>query len=241
MAFRQSSGVSFGPRISPAVKMIMIWNVIFYLLQQLLGSSMTRYAGLIPYSVMGQGFLWQPITYMFLHGGLFHLLFNMFALWMFGSELEYQWGTKRWVKYYFLTGIGAGLTTIAFAYVAIKLGFGNPRAIYIPTIGASGAIYGLLLAFGLTFPNRPILLYFLFPIPARIFVLIFGAIEFISSVSQSDDGISHIAHLGGMVFGYIFLKGWPGGSSRDRWRRDKLRSSFRIIEGDDSKDDSPWT
>jgi membrane associated rhomboid family serine protease len=220
--------------------MIMIWNVIFYLLQQLLGFGMTRYLGLIPYSVLGQGMIWQPITYMFLHGGLFHLLFNMFALWMFGSELEYLWGTRRWVKYYFLTGIGAGLTSILFAYGALQMNIGDPRAIYIPTVGASGAIYGLLLAFGLTFPNRPILLYFLFPIPARIFVLIFGAIEFISSFSYANDGVSHIAHLGGMVFGYIFLKGFPGSGRRGKWRRDRLKSQFRVIERDDSEDDSPW-
>ncbi|MBD3334100.1 MAG: rhomboid family intramembrane serine protease [Candidatus Eisenbacteria bacterium] len=233
MAYRPAGGggIGFGPSLSPAVKMIMLWNVIIFLLQQLFGFGLTRIAGLVPYAVVLKGFIWQPVTYLFLHGGLFHLLFNMFALWMFGSELEYLWGTRRWLKYYFITGIGAAVTTMAFAWAAYLFDFGNPQAILIPTVGASGAIYGLLLAFGLTFPNRPIFLWFLFPIPARIFVLIFGAIEFISSISYVNDGIGHFAHLGGMVFGYILLRGWPGSGGFRGWRRKRKLSVYDFDDG----------
>lgn len=239
MGYRGRTGIGFGPSIGPAVKMLLIWNVIFFLLQRIVGFGMTRYLGLVPYSIVTRGFVWQLVTYMFLHGGMWHLLFNMFALWMFGSELEYLWGTRRWLKYYFITGIGAGITTVAFAWASRIFGFGDPRvpAVFIPTIGASGAIYGLLLAFGLTFPNRPIFLYFLFPIPARIFVLVFGAIEFFSSFSHVNDGIGHFAHLGGMVFGYILLRGWPGQGSFRGWKQKRMRRKFKIVESDD---DEPW-
>jgi len=234
MAYRYRGGISFGPPLTPAVKMVILWTAIFYMLQLLVGRSLIAWAGLIPYDVVTRGFIWQPVTYMFLHGGFFHILFNMFALWRFGSELELLWGTRRWVRYYFLTGIGAGLTTIAFAWAAFLFGFGDPRAVFIPTIGASGAVYGILLAYGMIFPNRPVYLYFFFPIPAKIFVLFMGLIAFFSSISFVNDGIGHFAHLGGMVFGYFYLKGWPGGGLFRRWpwRRRRLR----VISWEDDED-----
>jgi membrane associated rhomboid family serine protease len=234
MAYRSPSGFSFGIQLSPAVKMIMLWNGILFLLQQIVGATLTYYLGLVP-GLVAKGFLWQPVTYMFLHGGFVHLLFNMFALWMFGSELEYLWGTRRWVRYYFITGIGAGVTTLIATWVAYALKIGNPLMMGIPTVGASGAIYGLLLAFGLTFPNRRIYLYFLFPIPARLFVLIFGAIEFISSFQFASDGIAHFAHLGGMLIGYILLRGWPGQGLLRSWERRRRSRRFRIVEPDDQE------
>ena len=232
MAYR-TPRMGFGPAFSPAVKMLILWNVIFFLLQQIAGRYLIAFGALFPYAVVRHGFVWQLVTYMFLHGGIWHILFNMFALWMFGSELEFLWGTRRWLKYYFLTGVGAGITTVAFAWAAAGLGLGNARAMFIPTIGASGAIYGLLLAFGLTFPNRPIYLYFLFPIPARVFVLIFGGIEFLASISYVNDGIGHFAHLGGMLFGYVYLRGWPGGGAYRRWRRERKRRGLRVVFPDD--------
>ncbi len=146
---------------------------------------------------IGQGFfVWQVVTYLFLHGGFFHIFFNMLALWMFGVELENVWGTKRFLSYYFLCGIGAALSNL----------FLTPLfTIPAPTIGASGAIYGVLLAFGMLFPEAPVFIYFLFPIKAKYFVAIFIGIELIYGVSGSTDGVAHFAHLGGALVGFIYL------------------------------------
>ena len=132
---------------------------------------------------------------MFLHAGIFHILFNMLGLWLIGTELERIWGTRYFVQFYFVTGIGAGLLTVAFAL----LPFGFARQVYGSNIiGASGAIYGLLLAYALYFPNRPIYMYFLFPIPAKYFVLILGAIAFYSSLGTTG-GVANATHLGGLI------------------------------------------
>lgn len=215
-----------GASLSNAVRMLIAWNVILFLVQQISGRWLALNFGLIPAEVW-HGKVWQLASYMFLHGNFLHLLFNMIALWMFGSELEYLWGTKKFVKYYFFTGIGAGLTTLAT----------TPGAIY-PTIGASGAVYGLLLAYGVIFPNRPILLYFLFPIPAKYFVMIFGAIALLSSLSGAHSGVAHFAHLGGLIFGWIYLKGFPGSGTLKKYRRDRQRRKFRVLEFyDEDRDD----
>jgi membrane associated rhomboid family serine protease len=239
MGYRGRVGFGFGPSLGPAAKMILIWNVIFFLLQQIIGRGMIEYLGLVPYYVIPRGFVWQLGTYMFLHGDLWHLVLNMFILWMLGSQLEYEWGSRRWLKYYFITGIGAGITTLASAWASEIFGFGDPRipAHLIPTIGASGAVYGLLLAFGLTWPNRRVYLWFLIPIPAKILVLGLCILEFISSVSYVNDGIGHFAHLGGMIFGYILLRGWPGQGLFRRWRQQRRKRNIRLI---DSEDDEPW-
>ena len=142
--------------------------------------------------------VWQLATYMFLHGGLFHILFNMLALWMFGTELERIWGTRYFLKFYFVTGIGAGVLTVLFSL----LPFDFAQQLYQSNIiGASGAIYGLLLAYAIYFPDRPIYLYFVFPIPAQIFVMIMGAIAFYSSVVGRSGGVANATHLGGLLVG----------------------------------------
>jgi membrane associated rhomboid family serine protease len=145
------------------------------------------------------GALWQLVTYMFLHdaGGFSHILFNMLALWMFGVELEKTWGTRQFLKYYFLCGVGAGLCV-----VLAQVLFGGAGR----TIGASGAIYGLLGAFGYMFPTRQILFSFLFPIQAKYFVMILGAIAFMSSLAAPGGPVSHLAHLGGLVIGLVYLR-----------------------------------
>src|SRR4030095_4270651 len=137
-----------------------------------------EYFGLMPAAIFQQLRVWQPFTYMFLHGTLGHILFNMLALWMFGTELERMWGTPAFLRYYTVTGVAAGLCTILVSAFPSAT---TARLFYSVTIGASGAIYGLLLAYGLTFPNRPIYIYFLFPIPAKYFVIIMGAISFLLS------------------------------------------------------------
>jgi membrane associated rhomboid family serine protease len=136
---------------------------------------------------------------MFLHGGTFHILFNMLSLWMFGTDLELSWGSRFFARYYAVTGIGAGLVTVLVSL----LPFQEATSMYYgSTVGASGAIFGLLLAYGLYFPERRIYLYFLFPIPAKYFVMIFGGVALLSSVSGGGGNLAHFTHLGGLVVGY---------------------------------------
>jgi len=186
---------SFGPTgITKAVKYLLLANVGIFFLEFLWGSELIYLFGLTP-ALIKQGFIWQLFTYMFLHGGFFHIFFNMFALWMFGGEIERAWGTKEFLKYYFVTGVGAGFFTFFLSFNS-----------HIPTIGASGAIFGILVAFAMMFPDRPIYLYFLFPIKAKYLVIFFVVIEFLASFRHTSDGIGHFAHLGGIVIGYIYIK-----------------------------------
>ena len=153
---------------------------------------------LAPDTVIHNFTVWQLVTYMFLHGGPWHLIFNMLVLWMFGVQLERDWGTRRFLKYYFVCGIGAGLCDVL---LHAALGDWGSR-----TIGASGAIFGLLLAFGVLYPNQTILMDFLFPIKAKYFVMIYAAVELYLCIANDNNGVSSIAHLGGMVTGFIYLK-----------------------------------
>jgi membrane associated rhomboid family serine protease len=178
--------------------MLIIVTGSIYLVQEFLGIPSVRAFGLVPYQVLHKAAFWQLVTYMFLHGGFWHVAFNMFALWMFGSQLERVWGRKEFLKYYFITGIGAGLINVAFS-----------AGSNIPTIGASGAIFGLLLAYGVLFPNNVILLYFFIPMKAKYFVILFAVLEFMMARSYAADGIAHFAHLGGMAVGFLYLKGRP--------------------------------
>lgn len=182
----------------PAVKHLIIVNLLafFALTNPVLQRFLMEFGALWP---VGSGLFapWQLITYMFLHASFGHVFFNLFALWIFGQAIENYWGTKRFVTYYFLTGIGAALLHMVVA------GSGAP------TVGASGAVYGILLAFGMMFPDRYIMLLIPpIPIKAKYFVAIFGAIELISGIARTDSGIAHFAHLGGMVVGYFLIKLW---------------------------------
>lgn len=182
--------------------------------------------GLRPYYVWYRFQIWRLVTYMFLHGGLMHILFNFLALWMFGSDLEYSWGTPFFLKYFFITGIGAGVCTA----------LARPTSI-IPTIGVSGAVYGLLLAFALAYPER-IIYYIIFPIKAKYFAMLFGFIEFYSTISHSSDGIAHVAHLGGMLIGYLYLN-YPTILRKIKDKRNKSRYKIygRGFEFDDDDED----
>jgi membrane associated rhomboid family serine protease len=184
--------------IPPAIKTIIIINVAVFLLQTTaFGETITALGALWP---VGSGHfgLWQPLTYMFLHGSGTHLFFNMFALWMFGAEIENHWGTRQFNIYYFVCGIGA-------AALNLLMTMGDPY----PTVGASGAIYGVLLAFGMMFPDRYIFLYFLFPVKAKYFIAGYALIEFFSGLGSramgSGSNIAHFAHLGGMLIGFIYI------------------------------------
>jgi membrane associated rhomboid family serine protease len=225
-----SPAYTFGPgALTPAVRALVIANVAAYLVT-LVVPSLEIPLGLIPAAVVQRLWIWQVVTYMFLHGGVFHILFNMLALWMFGVELERMWGTRFFVKYYFVAGLGAAATTILLSLLPFEFSDILYRSV---TIGASGAVYGLLLAYGLYFPDPPIYIYMVFPIPAKYFVLIIGAISFLSSISGSGGGVAHAAHLGGLVSDYLYLKtgrGHPLIELRYRWSKWKLARSRRKFE-----------
>ena len=215
-------GFSFGYGLTPMIKNLMIIMVAVYLLQKIMETGLTEiynyyfiyYFALVPILIWKKYFLWQFATYIFLHGGVFHLLFNLLALWWFGGELENYLGSKRFLRYFLFCGIGAGICTVLFT-----------PGIYqrIPVIGASGAIYGILLAFAWLFPNRPILIYFLFPIPAKYMVIIFGLIEFFSSMGGSGGGVAHLTHLGGLLFGFFYM-GYP--MVRQKIRREYYKQKW---------------
>jgi len=230
--------MGFGGSWTPAVKALIIACTIGFLLQifeQVAGGrSINAEFGLTPALVTQHFYLWQLVTYIFLHGGFFHILFNMFGLYMFGSELEQLWGTRQFTKYFFLCGVGGALLTVLL----------GPSDL-VTTIGASGAIFGILLAYGMLFPDRPIYLYMIIPIPAKWFVIIMGAITFLSSMSSGGGGIAYRAHLGGMLFGFLYLKGgriFPDIRSRyDKWQRARLRRKFEVYYNERHReDDEKW-
>ena len=232
----------FGPgQITAAVKMLIGVNVAMFILN-IIVPAMTLRLGLVPAAVLTEFAIWQPVTYMFLHdtGGLGHLLINMLALWMFGTELERTWGTRFFLKYYFICGIGAAAITIVLSILPVSIA---DAMYYSVTVGASGAIYGLLLGYGMYFPNRPIYLYFILPIPAKYFVMIVGAIAFMSSLGGPGGGVAHSAHLGGLVVGYLYLKGLRTRPLDElkyrwlRWRMGRARSRFDVYSGGRSNDD----
>jgi len=203
---------SFGYGVTPVIKKLMIVMGVVFLLQMLVGSRINFYLGLVPILVWKKYFLWQLLTYIFLHAGITHILFNLLALWMFGGELESYWGSRKFLQYFLFCGIGAGLCTVVF----------SPHQ-FIPVIGASGAIYGILLAYGWLFPNRLIYIYFLFPIPAKYMVVIFGLIELFSSMEGTGGGIAHLTHLGGLLFG-LFYMAYP--TIRQKIRREYYKRKW---------------
>lgn len=235
--------------LPPVVKNLLIINGLMYLatiaLRNSLGIDLTDILGL-KYFQSDSFQPYQLITYMFMHGSVDHIFFNMFALWMFGSVIENYWGPKRFLTFYFVTGIGAALVQMGVNYIQIShlLTIMSQEQINLvlntgaqvmsdhknfidsqmgelnslingSTVGASGAIFGLLLAFGMLFPNSMIYMYFLFPIKAKWFVIGYGLLELYSGFSNSADGIAHFAHLGGMIFGIILILYWK--------RKDKNR------------------
>lgn len=227
-----ASTVSFGPGpLSQAMKAIIGANVVMFLAQEVL-PGVTMALGLLPVAVTGDLQVWRLATYMFLHGGLFHLLLNMLVLWMFGTELERIWGTRYFLKFYFVTGVGAGILTVLFAALPLEITADIRQS---TVIGASGAIYGLLLAYGLFFPDRPIFFMGLFPIPAKYFVMIIGAISLYSSFG-STGGVAHATHLGGLLVGYLYLKGPRNPFSELqyhylKWKFNRARRKFDVYSG----------
>jgi len=241
MNVRQDIG-GFGS-LPLVVKNILIINVLFFLatlsVGKTFGIDLSNILGLHYFS--SESFKpYQLVTYMFMHGGFGHIFFNMFAVWMFGRVLEDVWGPKRFLIYYFVTGIGAALIQLTVTYFQIThleysmvadninmvisdghraleegKNFIDPQMsklnllINTPTIGASGAVFGILLAFGMLFPNTMLYVYFAIPVKAKYFVMIYGAIELYLGISNNEgDNVAHFAHLGGMIFGFFLIRYW---------------------------------
>jgi membrane associated rhomboid family serine protease len=181
----------------PAISNIVLFTALIYLLQQMFLGQAPSPLALVPQQVLTKGMVWELATYMFLHGGTLHIVFNMFVLVMFGTNLEQWWGSWDFTKYYFITGIGAGVIQVITTYA-----FGGET--WIPVIGASGAIFGVLIAYGMAFPDRKVFLWFVIPVSARTMVAIVAFLE-LAMVSQGD-GVARFAHLGGMLVGYVYLK-----------------------------------
>jgi membrane associated rhomboid family serine protease len=188
------------PPIPPVTQALLLANVAIFFLGELLGPGLLSTFALWP--IESGGFLpWQVVSYSFLHGNFNHLFFNMLGLWMFGSELEHLWGQRRFLVFYFASVIAAALTQLLVNYL---LGTGGP------TIGASGGLFGLLLAFAVLFPNRTILLFFVIPMKAKWLALLYGVLELYQGVYVMSSGVAHFAHLGGMLGGYLTLRYWRG-------------------------------
>ncbi|HOP64002.1 MAG TPA: rhomboid family intramembrane serine protease [Spirochaetota bacterium] len=185
------------------VMRLIFINVAVFLIQIIVreyNGIMVGYFGLTPVLVLEKFFIWQIFTYMFLHGGFFHIFLNLYALMLFGIPVEQLWGSRKFLLYYFFTGVGAGISILV-----INTFLGG--ILYVtPTIGASGAVFGLLLAFGMLFPDVELLVFFVIPMKAKYLVILYGALEFMSLVSSGGGGnVSHVGHLGGIVFGLIFF------------------------------------
>jgi membrane associated rhomboid family serine protease len=229
-----SMAYSFGPGpLTPAVRILLYANVIAYFVSFFF-PVVVQWFGLQPQLVIEKYRLWQPVTYMFLHArSPSHILFNMLILWMFGVELERLWRTPYFLKFYFVTGVGAGLISVAIA----MLPFDAARATYSSNIiGASGALYGLLLAYAIYYPNRPILMFLFFPVPAKYFVAILGAIAFIMSF-EGGGSVAATTHLGGLAIGYLLLQSGRGGLTAEikyrylKWKMNRMRRKFDVYSG----------
>ena len=204
--------VAYKPQLfTDAIKILVSVNFGIYILQSVSGKEdiFFRLFGLVPSTFISDLMLWQPFTYMFFHApfyssvGISHVLLNMLGLWVFGRELEQAWGKTKFLRYYFTTGIGSGLITYFF-----QIGADNP------VIGASGAVYGVLLAYGVSYPNRMLYIWGLIPVRSLWLVIIMGSIAFFGLLGNSD-GISHVTHISGMLIGYVLLKkNWKW---RDIW------------------------
>lgn len=211
------NGVSGNPYQGWVIKLIILNVVVFvaqiitipqqivYTIsgmdQQIAIPAMTYYLGLLPAAVVSKGYVWQAVTYMFLHSttGFAHIFFNMYALLIFGVPIEQAWGGKKFLTYYMFCGIGAGLSIFAINLVSGGAGF------WSPTIGASGAVFGLLLAFGMLYPNVEILLFFVLPIKSKYLVVLYGALELYLELFGGQSSISHVGHLGGLFFGLVYF------------------------------------
>ncbi len=235
------------PPFTKAVKWLVLANAAVFLAMTLLQAFAGNVAGvanevlaLIPYRVL-HGFIWQMVTYSFLHAGILHILFNMLGLWWFGATLEMDWGKNRFLEFYFFCVAGAALTTIVVSYTGV--GGITPQT---GTIGASGGVLGILMAFGMLYGEQEILLYFLLPIKAKYFVIGIAFFELINAIEAArpghGQGVAYVAHCGGLLFGFLYVKFAPrrglafGASERYfnmrnsyyRWKRRRTAKKFEV-------------
>ena len=231
-----SPGIGFGPPVTPdVVKYLLVANLAFYVLSYL-APGLYAYGAVTPIAFWQLGYLWQPFTYMWLHSqdSLLHLAMNMFVLWMFGSQLALVWGPKRFFRYYLACGVGAGLIIATWPYVGYALHMTSPANLGTHTVGASGAIYGVMLAFSLTWPERTIALIFP-PVAFRAIWLI--PLLFLVALMSPGGNVSHIGHLGGVLVGWLYLRrqgqarvgALSPSQLRSRWRRYRMRQKLRAV------------
>ncbi len=227
--------------ITPGVKLLVIACSVVYFAQILVGlffedagtAWVNHFFGLVPLGPIPGLRVWQPFTYIFMHGSFLHLLFNMLFLWMFGKELELIWGKKRFLNYFFLCGVGAGLIELLIKVTPMLWGH-TPSD--VPTIGASGAIFGILLANAVLFPDRQV---WLFPIPIAVpmrpYVAVLAAIEFVSTFGVGGDKVSHLCHLGGMLVGWVYLRRgsflYNVRNSVSDWKYQRNKKKFEVFMG----------
>jgi len=178
------------------VKFLIIINICVFILAEISGQRNIFFTsfGIVPFQVWSNNHIWQLFTYLFIHGGVLHIFFNMFVLWMFGKDLEYSWGRNEFLFFYFMCGVGSGLLTVLFSINS-----------FVPIVGASGAIYGLLVAYGYTYPNRMVYLYGLFPIRVKYMVLGLGIMATFAFIFSKQSNVSHVTHLAGMIIGFMML------------------------------------
>lgn len=236
--------ISFGTGpLTPGIKGIIFTCAGVFFLQALVPGNWLEFSlGLSSEGLLGRYFLWQPVTYLFLHttGNLFHLVFNMLMLWMFGGELERRWGTQSFLQYYFLCGVGAGLASVAVDVLSGFLREGPLLSPSRPTIGASGAVYGLLAAQAILYPNRLLLVFLIFPMRMRVAVFLMAAITLWVAIGSAKSGsgtpINHVAHLGGMALGWAYLhRAWNPMRLWHDWRWQRRRKRYHVVS--DIKDD----
>ncbi|MBZ5696125.1 MAG: rhomboid family intramembrane serine protease [Acidobacteriia bacterium] len=243
-SFSRGYGYRFdiGGYFPRAIKTICIACVGVFLLQELSGLIFHQdgwifwlnWFGLRPYVVVHGFRLWQPFTYLFLHDGIRHILVNLLFLAMFGADLEHMWGARKFYTYYFLCGVGAGLINVVVKMTLDPHGLGSA---WTPTIGASGAIYGILLANFVLLPDRRV---WVFPLPVtvsmKIFVIVMGAIEFFGTIGSTGDNVSHICHLGGMLVGYLYLRRgsflYNYRNFFSDWKKRRMRKKFEVYVRD---------
>lgn len=228
-----NAGPFGGMGMTPGVKALLIANVAVFIVQTALHDytgrvvgPMTSLFGFIPSRAILGLEVWRFVTYMFLHGGFGHILFNMFGLWMFGGQIEARWGRNPFLLYYLVCGLGGALTYGLFNLFGMES--------FTPMVGASGAVYGILLAYGMMFPDAIILIGLIVPMKAKYAVILFGLIELLSTAAGSGGGVAHLAHLGGMAAGFIFLRLTipslrAGTGLRNPWRRGPRKSRLRVV------------
>jgi membrane associated rhomboid family serine protease len=210
---------------------LIIINCLAYIIQSF-EPVFYLYGSLVPKDIIENGKIWQLFTYMFLHDprNPMHLLFNMYALFIFGITVEDVWGSRKFILYYLFCGVGAGITIFLIGYLKGGVSY------MIPTVGASGAVFGLLLAFGVFFPDAEVLLFFFIPMKARTMVIVFGSLELFMELNSGGlDNISHVGHLGGIFFGLVYF------ALIDRWRstKRKMKAVVEKIEKPLSAEGSP--